>query len=41
LVWDGQCDALANPADSHATSVFARRVRYHTDRFAYRFRKPP
>jgi predicted methyltransferase len=40
FVWDGQCDALVNRTDSHAESAFARRVRYHTDRFAYRFRKP-
>ena len=38
--WDGHCDALANPADGHVHSVFARGVRYHTDRFIFRFRKP-
>jgi predicted methyltransferase len=38
--WDGQSDALANPADRHASSIFARNIRYHTDRFIHRFRKP-
>ncbi len=38
--WDGASDALANPADRHASSIFARGVRYHTDRFIHRFRKP-
>jgi predicted methyltransferase len=38
--WDGQCDALANPADGHVHSVFAHGIRYHTDRFIFRFRKP-
>lgn len=38
--WDGQSVALANPADSHASSIFARGIRYHTDRFIHRFRKP-
>ena len=38
--WDGQSYALANPADRHENSIFARRVRYHTDRFIHRFRKP-
>jgi predicted methyltransferase len=38
--WDGESDALANPTDRHASSIFARGVRYHTDRFIHRFRKP-
>jgi predicted methyltransferase len=38
--WDGESDALANPADRHASSIFARGIRYHTDRFIYRFRNP-
>jgi predicted methyltransferase len=38
--WDGASEALANPADRHASSIFARRIRYHTDRFIHRFRKP-
>jgi predicted methyltransferase len=37
--WHGQSDALANPADRHASSIFARGIRYHTDRFIHRFRK--
>ena len=38
--WDGQSDALANPADRHASSIFGRGIRYHTDRFIHWFRKP-
>jgi predicted methyltransferase len=38
--WDGESDALANRADRHTSSIFARGIRYHTDRFIYRFRKP-
>jgi predicted methyltransferase len=38
--FDGHSDALANPADRYDLSVFAHGVRYHTDRFVYRFRKP-
>jgi predicted methyltransferase len=38
--WDGESDALANRADRHASRIFARGIRYHTDRFIHRFRKP-
>jgi predicted methyltransferase len=38
--FDGHSDALSNPADKYALSIFAHRVRFHTDRFVYRFRKP-
>ena len=38
--WDAASDALANPADRHASSIFARGIRYHTDRSIHRFRKP-
>lgn len=38
--WDGASDALANGGDRHISSIFARGVRYHTDRFIHRFRKP-
>ncbi|HEY6520111.1 MAG TPA: hypothetical protein VIZ19_12145 [Roseiarcus sp.] len=38
--WEGESNALVNPADRHASSIFARGVRYHTDRFIHRFRKP-
>jgi predicted methyltransferase len=38
--FDGHSDALSNPADKHGLSIFAHGVRYHTDRFVYRFRKP-
>jgi predicted methyltransferase len=40
LLFDGHCDALANPDDRRSLSVFAHGLRYHTDRFIYRFRKP-
>lgn len=40
FLWDGQSQALANSDDAHRVSVFARGLRYHTDRFIYRFRKP-
>jgi predicted methyltransferase len=38
--FDGHSDALSNPADKYGLSIFAHGVRYHTDRFVYRFRKP-
>jgi predicted methyltransferase len=38
--FDGHSDALSNLADKHGLSIFAHGVRYHTDRFVYRFRKP-
>ena len=40
FVFDGQSDVLANPADPHTANVFDAALRGHTDRFAYRFRKP-
>jgi predicted methyltransferase len=38
--FDGHSDALSNSSDKHALSIFAHGIRYHTDRFVYRFRKP-
>lgn len=40
FVFDGQLDVLRNPHDDHSLSVFDPKVRGHTDRFVYRFRKP-
>ena len=40
FVFDGQSDALRNPADPHTIPVFDKAIRGHTDQFIYRFRKP-
>lgn len=40
FVFDGESDALRNPADAHDKIVFDPAIRGHTDQFAYRFRKP-
>lgn len=40
FVFDGESDALRNPADPHTISVFDKSIRGHTDQFIYRFRKP-
>ena len=40
FVFDGQSDALRNPADPHDIKVFDKSIRGHTDQFMYRFRKP-
>ena len=40
FVFDGQSDALRNPADPHTVKVFDKSIRGHTDQFMYRFRKP-
>ncbi|MBD8882085.1 class I SAM-dependent methyltransferase [Rhodanobacter sp. 7MK24] len=40
FVFDGESDALRNPADSHTAKVFDPSIRGHTDQFIYRFRKP-
>ncbi len=40
FVFDGESDALRNPADSHTLKVFDKLIRGHTDQFIYRFRKP-
>lgn len=40
FVFDGESDALRNPADPHTVKVFDKSIRGHTDQFIYRFRKP-
>lgn len=40
FVFDGESDALRNPADPHDIKVFDKSIRGHTDQFVYRFRKP-
>ena len=40
FVFDGESQALRNPADSHDKKVFDPSIRGHTDQFIYRFRKP-
>jgi predicted methyltransferase len=40
FVFDGESDALRNPADPHTSTVFDKSIRGHTDQFIYRFRKP-
>ncbi|MEW9570807.1 class I SAM-dependent methyltransferase [Rhodanobacter sp. Si-c] len=40
FVFDGESDALRNPADPHTVKVFDPSIRGHTDQFIYRFRKP-
>lgn len=40
FVFDGESDALRNPADPHTIKVFDKSIRGHTDQFIYRFRKP-
>lgn len=40
FVYEGQSNALRNPADKHTLKVFDKSIRGHTDQFMYRFRKP-
>jgi predicted methyltransferase len=40
FVFDGESNALRNPADTHTLKVFDKSIRGHTDQFIYRFRKP-
>ena len=40
FVFDGESNALRNPADQHDLKVFDKAIRGHTDQFIYRFRKP-
>lgn len=40
FVFDGESNALRNPADTHADKVFDKSIKGHTDQFIYRFRKP-
>ncbi|HTQ12569.1 MAG TPA: hypothetical protein VMH86_01740 [Rhizomicrobium sp.] len=40
FVFDGESEVPRNPAHSHKLAVFDDAIRGHTDRFAFRFRKP-
>ena len=40
FVFDGESDALKNPADNHTVKVFDPSIRGKTDQFIFRFRKP-
>lgn len=40
FVFDGESDALRNPADPHTAKIFDESIRGHTDQFILRFRKP-
>jgi predicted methyltransferase len=40
FVFEGESDALRNPADTHELKVFDPAIRGKTDQFVFRFRKP-
>ncbi len=40
FVFDGESNALRNPADARTLSVFDESLRGHTDQFVLRFRRP-
>ena len=40
FLFAGSSDILRNPADDHTLLVFDPKVRGHTDRFVFKFRKP-
>lgn len=40
FVYDGETQVLRNPADPRTTPVFDGSIRFHTDQFVMRFRKP-
>ena len=40
FVFDGESQAIRNPQDDLSINVFDDRVRFRTDQFVYRFRKP-
>jgi predicted methyltransferase len=40
FVFEGESDALRNPADPRTANVFTPAIRGHTDQFLLRFRKP-
>jgi predicted methyltransferase len=40
FVLAGESDVLQAPADDHAKNVFDKVIRYHTDQFILKFRKP-
>jgi predicted methyltransferase len=38
--FEGESNALRNPADPRTANVFDASIRSHTDQFIYKFRKP-
>lgn len=40
FIFEGESQALRNPADDHSINVFDAAIRGKTDQFVYRFRKP-
>jgi predicted methyltransferase len=40
FVFEGESDAIRNPADDHTKGVFDASIRGQTDQFVYKFRKP-
>nr|WP_199046650.1 methyltransferase domain-containing protein [Dyella sp. ASV24] len=38
--FDGENDALLNPADDHTKGIYDASIKGHTDRFIYKFHKP-
>jgi predicted methyltransferase len=40
FVFEGESDAVRNPADDRTVNVFDEAIRGRTDQFVYRFRKP-
>ena len=40
FIFDGESDALKNPADPHTSKVFDPSIRGKTDQFIFRFHKP-
>jgi predicted methyltransferase len=40
FTFEGESDALRNPADAHKVKVFDPSIRGHTDQFIFKFRKP-
>ena len=40
FVLEASSDLLRNPADTHHTNVFDPKIKGHTDRFMFKFRKP-
>jgi len=40
FVLEAESDMLRNKADDHSLTVFDPKIRGHTDRFVFKFRKP-
>lgn len=40
FVQAGESDVLRNPADDHTKPIFDKSIRWHTDQFVLKFRKP-